>query len=76
MNFPDALKGKYQCFTQADLTKLREAGSTEPFLTVEQGVGRYIEWLEVDRNSWLIPFRLYITSSIAANFERVARDLN
>ena len=48
MNFPDALKGKYQCFTQADLTKLREAGYTEPFLTVEQGVGRYIEWLEVN----------------------------
>jgi ADP-L-glycero-D-manno-heptose 6-epimerase len=46
--FPDALKGKYQCFTQADLTKLRAAGYTEPFLTVEQGVGRYIEWLEAN----------------------------
>jgi ADP-L-glycero-D-manno-heptose 6-epimerase len=46
--FPDALKGKYQCFTQADLTKLRAVGYTEPFLTVEQGVGRYIEWLEAN----------------------------
>ena len=46
--FPDALKGKYQCFTQADLTKLRAAGYTEPFLNVEQGVGRYIEWLEAN----------------------------
>jgi ADP-L-glycero-D-manno-heptose 6-epimerase len=46
--FPDALKGKYQCFTQADLTKLRAAGYTEPFLTVEQGVDRYIEWLEAN----------------------------
>ena len=46
--FPDALKGKYQCFTQADLTKLRAAGYTEPFLTVEQGVGSYIEWLEAN----------------------------
>jgi len=46
--FPDALKGKYQCFTQADLTKLRAAGYKEPFLNVEQGVGRYIEWLEAN----------------------------
>ena len=46
--FPDALRGKYQCFTQADLTKLRAAGYTEAFLDVEQGVGRYIEWLETN----------------------------
>ena len=46
--FPEALKGKYQCFTQADLTKLRAAGYTEPFLSVEQGVSRYIDWLEVN----------------------------
>ena len=46
--FPDALKGKYQCFTQADLTKLRTAGYKEPFLNVEQGVSRYIEWLEAN----------------------------
>jgi len=43
--FPEALKGKYQCFTQADLTKLRAAGYKEPFLNVEQGVSRYINWL-------------------------------
>ena len=46
--FPDALRGKYQCFTQADLTKLRAAGYTEAFLDVEQGVSRYIEWLEAN----------------------------
>ena len=46
--FPEALKGKYQCFTQADLSKLRAAGYTEPFLNVEQGVSRYIEWLEAN----------------------------
>jgi ADP-L-glycero-D-manno-heptose 6-epimerase len=43
--FPDALKGKYQSFTQADLSLLREAGYTEDFLTVEEGVARYIPWL-------------------------------
>lgn len=43
--FPDALKGKYQCFTQADLTQLRAAGYTGEFLTVEAGVSRYIQAL-------------------------------
>jgi ADP-L-glycero-D-manno-heptose 6-epimerase len=43
--FPDALKGKYQSFTQADLTKLRKAGYDAEFATVEEGVGQYVEWL-------------------------------
>ncbi|WP_153117954.1 ADP-glyceromanno-heptose 6-epimerase [Rhodocyclus tenuis] len=43
--FPDALKGKYQSFTQADQTRLREAGYDAPFMTVEEGVGKYVEWL-------------------------------
>jgi ADP-L-glycero-D-manno-heptose 6-epimerase len=40
--FPDALKGKYQSHTQADLTKLRAAGYKEKFLTVQEGVSRYV----------------------------------
>ncbi len=43
--FPEALKGKYQSFTQADLTNLRSAGYQAPFLTVEEGVSRYFPWL-------------------------------
>ena len=43
--FPDALRGKYQCFTQADQTKLRAAGYDAPFLTVQEGVDRYVRWL-------------------------------
>jgi ADP-L-glycero-D-manno-heptose 6-epimerase len=43
--FPDALRGKYQCFTQADQSRLRAAGYTVPFLTVQQGVERYVSWL-------------------------------
>jgi len=35
--------GKYQSFTQADMSALRGAGYRAPFLTVEQGVGRYVE---------------------------------
>jgi ADP-L-glycero-D-manno-heptose 6-epimerase len=43
--FPEALKGKYQAFTQADLTRLRAAGYAAPMATVEEGVSQYIEWL-------------------------------
>ena len=43
--FPDALKGKYQSFTQADVTLLRDAGYTDDFLPVETGVARYCRWL-------------------------------
>ena len=43
--FPDALRGKYQCFTQANQSKLREAGCDAPFLTVQEGVNRYVRWL-------------------------------
>ena len=45
VTFPDGLKDKYQSFTEADLTQLRECGYAEPFATVEQGVERYVEWL-------------------------------
>ncbi|MBK6636867.1 MAG: ADP-glyceromanno-heptose 6-epimerase [Rhodocyclaceae bacterium] len=43
--FPDALKGKYQSFTQADLTRLRGAGYGEAFRSVEEGVAEYVQWL-------------------------------
>jgi len=43
--FPDALKGKYQNFTQADVGALRRAGYSAPFLTVEEGVGGYVRQL-------------------------------
>lgn len=43
--FPEELKGRYQSYTQADITALRAAGYAEPFLTVEQGVARYCEKL-------------------------------
>jgi len=43
--FPDDLRGRYQSYTQADLSKLRAAGYDAPFLTVEQGVARYCQTL-------------------------------
>lgn len=45
ISMPEALNGKYQSFTQAEVSKLRSAGYAKPFLTVEQGVDRYVQWL-------------------------------
>lgn len=43
--FPDHLKGRYQSFTQADLTKLRSVGCDIKFKTVSEGVAEYMKWL-------------------------------
>ncbi|HEX6137984.1 MAG TPA: ADP-glyceromanno-heptose 6-epimerase [Casimicrobiaceae bacterium] len=42
---PEALVGKYQSFTQADLTRLRASGYAAAMLPVEEGVPRYVESL-------------------------------
>ena len=43
--FPAVLEGKYQSFTEADLTRLRAAGYAAPFAPVEQGVAEYARTL-------------------------------
>jgi ADP-L-glycero-D-manno-heptose 6-epimerase len=43
--FPQALVGKYQCHTQADLMSLRASGCDVQFVDVAAGVHRYAEWL-------------------------------
>ena len=43
--FPEALIGKYQAYTQADLTQLRNAGCDVPFRTVQQGTADYMRYL-------------------------------
>lgn len=40
--FPEHLKGRYQTFTEADLTKVRAAGYNETFKTVAEGVAEYM----------------------------------
>ncbi len=45
IDFPDALKGKYQSYTRADLAQLRATGCPHEFQTVEQGVSEYVRWL-------------------------------
>jgi ADP-L-glycero-D-manno-heptose 6-epimerase len=41
--FPPQLVGKYQSFTEADMTRLREAGYPGEFMTVDQGVAAYVK---------------------------------
>jgi ADP-L-glycero-D-manno-heptose 6-epimerase len=43
--FPDALRGHYQCHTQADLRGLRRAGYDRPMTNVSTGVALYAQWL-------------------------------
>ena len=43
--FPEELQGKYQSYTQADISALRRAGYAAPFLGVDEGVRRYCEQL-------------------------------
>jgi ADP-L-glycero-D-manno-heptose 6-epimerase len=45
VGFPPELAGKYQSFTQADLSKLRAAGYSAPLLAVEEGVPRCVRAL-------------------------------
>ena len=45
IDFPDELKGRYQSYTRADITRLREAGYDREFHTVAEGVKAYLEWL-------------------------------
>lgn len=45
IHFPEHLKGRYQSFTEADLTALRAAGCDHPFKTVAEGVQQYMAWL-------------------------------
>jgi ADP-L-glycero-D-manno-heptose 6-epimerase len=45
IDFPEALRGKYQSFTQADIARLRTAGYKDEFNTVEQGVAKYVQHL-------------------------------
>jgi ADP-L-glycero-D-manno-heptose 6-epimerase len=46
IDFPEALRGRYQAYTQADLTRLRAAGCEVPFQPVELGVAQYVRWLQ------------------------------
>lgn len=43
--FPDNLKGKYQAYTQADLENLKKCGYQKSFLSLKEGVKKYLDKL-------------------------------
>lgn len=48
--FPSSLAGKYQSFTQAELSSLRDAGYTESFSSLENGIAQSVDaWDREDR---------------------------
>jgi ADP-L-glycero-D-manno-heptose 6-epimerase len=40
---PIAIRDKYQYFTQANMDRLRAAGYTKPFTSLEDGVTQYVQ---------------------------------
>ncbi len=50
IDMPDHLKAKYQNHTEADISKLQEAGYDTPFTSLEDGVADYVKtWLDPHR---------------------------
>jgi ADP-L-glycero-D-manno-heptose 6-epimerase len=43
IDMPDAIRGSYQYFTQAETDNLRRAGFGPEFLSLEEGVARYVK---------------------------------
>lgn len=46
IDMPEQLRGRYQYFTEAKISKLRAAGFTEEFHSLEDGVKKYVELLQ------------------------------
>ena len=49
VEFPEDLKGRYQSYTQADVSALRQAGFTAPMRDVQKGVTQYVQALHGPR---------------------------
>ena len=45
--FPEHLIGRYQSYTEADISALRSAGYTNEFRTVEQGTREYLDLINI-----------------------------
>ena len=52
--FPEALRGHYQNYTQADIGALRAAGYDRPFRTVASGITDYFSWLDRQNDAFAL----------------------
>jgi ADP-L-glycero-D-manno-heptose 6-epimerase len=57
--FPPELRGKYQAFTQADLTALRRAGCEHEFTPLSAGVREYVTLLKQSGGHHRAPFPVH-----------------
>ena len=46
IEFPENLKGQYQSYTKATLNKLRKIGYQKEFTSLEEGIKKYVQYLE------------------------------
>ena len=46
VEMPEVLRGKYQYYTKADITKIRAAGYAKPIRSLEEGVAEYVPYLD------------------------------
>ena len=53
VDMPDHLRGKYQNFTQADMTRLAAAGYDNPMHSLKQGVTDYVREYLLQKDSYL-----------------------
>jgi ADP-L-glycero-D-manno-heptose 6-epimerase len=49
IDMPEALRERYQYFTEAKMERLRAAGYVKPFTSLEDGAARYVGRLEANR---------------------------
>jgi ADP-L-glycero-D-manno-heptose 6-epimerase len=42
IDMPEDIRDKYQYFTEANMNKLRNAGYTQPFYSLEEGIDDYV----------------------------------
>lgn len=50
IEMPEKLRGMYQYFTQADMSKLKAAGYSKPFTPLEAAVDDYVKYLKDDKH--------------------------
>jgi len=50
MDTPEKFRKGYQYFTEADMTKMKKTGYSEPFLSIEEGVDQYVKWLQTHKS--------------------------
>jgi len=49
IDFPENLKGRYQCFTLANMDSIKKTGFQYKFLTIKEGISKYINKLKANK---------------------------